>query len=205
MYRLSKKAGIIFALILAVIGCSMMLFNTLEADADDTLIIPEVEEEVLIDRVPDAKVTMVTTPLPIPKPTPKPKRKPKPKKVKKQKKVNKINMSESDMKLLAMLTMAEAEGESEYGQRLVIDTVLNRMDSKHFPDTVRGVIYQPSQFSSMWNGRIDRCYVKDDIYKLVVEEVKSRTNRKVMFFTAGAYGKYGKPMFKVGNHYFASY
>jgi N-acetylmuramoyl-L-alanine amidase len=101
--------------------------------------------------------------------------------------------------------MAEAEGEPEEGKRLVIDTILNRVDSSHFPNTIRDVIYQPNQFSSMWNGRIDRCEVKEDICRLVLEELESRRNYDVVFFTAGRYSKYGVPMFHIENHYFSSY
>lgn len=119
--------------------------------------------------------------------------------------VESYSMSEEDIRLIALVTMAEAEGESEYGKRLVIDTILNRMDHERFPDTASGVIYQKNQFSSMWNGRVDRCYVRDDICQLVREELQSRTNYDVVFFTAGGYGRYGTPMFSEGNHYFASY
>ena len=110
-----------------------------------------------------------------------------------------------DIELIALVTMAEAEGECEEGKRLVIDTILNRVDSVYFPDTVYGVVYQANQFSSMWNGRVDKCFVDDDICQLVEEELQSRTNVDTIFFTAGEYGKYGRPMFQVGNHYFSSY
>lgn len=116
-----------------------------------------------------------------------------------------LYLDESDISLIALVTMAEAESEPEYGQRLVIDTILNRVDSPYFPDTVSGVIYQKSQFSSMWNGRVDRCEVREDIHQLVSEELISRTDTDVIYFTAGHYGDYGKRMFSVGNHYFASY
>ena len=113
--------------------------------------------------------------------------------------------SKEDIELLALVTMAEAEGESEEGKRLVIDTVLNRVDHGRFPDTISDVIYQKGQFSSMWNGRSNRCYVSDDICKLVEEELESRTNSDVIFFHAGRYSDYGSPLFQVGNHYFSSY
>lgn len=115
------------------------------------------------------------------------------------------NISQEDIELIALVTMAEAEGESEEGKRLVIDTILNRMDSDIWPDTAYGVIYQPNQFEAMWNGRVDRCYVRDDICQLVIEELRSRTNNEVVFFMAGDYSTYGTPLFQVGNHYFSSY
>ena len=116
-----------------------------------------------------------------------------------------ILMSVEDMELIALVTMAEAEGECEEGKRLVIDTILNRVDHELFPNTVTEVIYQEGQFSCMWNGRSDRCYVKDDICELVQEEIRNRTDSNVMFFTAGGYNPSGYPMYSVGNHYFSGY
>lgn len=113
-------------------------------------------------------------------------------------------MSEEDIELIALVTMAEAEGESELGKRLVIDTILNRMDSKKWPNTASGVIYQPWQFTSMWNGRVDRCYVRDDIVQLVREELKSRTNSECVFFQMYNYSPYGTDLFKEGCHYFSA-
>lgn len=114
-------------------------------------------------------------------------------------------ISNEDIELIALATMAEAEGECEEGKRLVIDTILNRVDSEYFPNTISEVIYQPGQFTSMWNGRADRCYPSNDICQLVREEVSCRTNYDVMFFTAGYYGNYGVPMFAIGDHYFSNY
>lgn len=110
-----------------------------------------------------------------------------------------------DIQLLALVTMAEAEGESDYGKRLVISTILNRVDSEYFPNTIKEVIYQPNQFTSMWNGRADRVEITPDVLELVKSELQERTNYEVMFFTAGSYGQYGEPMFQVENHYFAKY
>ena len=114
-----------------------------------------------------------------------------------------ISVSNEDIELLALVTMAEAEGESEEGKRMVIDTILNRVDSERFDNTISEVIYAPNQFTSMWNGRVDRCYVADDICQLVIEELTNRTNYDVLYFTAYKYGAYGTPMFQIGNHYFS--
>ena len=117
----------------------------------------------------------------------------------------KTTISEEDIELLALVTVAEAEGESEYGKRLVIDTILNRVDHPKSPNTIRGVIYQKNQFTSMWNGRTSRCVVTDEVRQLVREELESRTNKQVIFFQMYGYSKYGKPLFKEGCHYFSSY
>lgn len=113
--------------------------------------------------------------------------------------------TEKDIDLMALITMAEAEGESEYGKRLVISTILNRVDSEYYPDNVTDVIFQSGQFECVWNGRIDKCYVQEEIRQLVKEEIKSRTNNEVIYFMAEDYSAYGVPMFSEGGHYFSSY
>ena len=114
-------------------------------------------------------------------------------------------ITQEEIDLIALVTMAEAEGETELGKRLVIDTILNRMDDPHFPDTVYDVIYYPNAFSVMWNSRIDRCYVMPEIVELVKEELLNRTNYECVFFMAGGYSAYGEPMFQECCHYFSSY
>lgn len=124
--------------------------------------------------------------------------------------VEKVSQSETkltdeEIDLIALVTMGEAEGEPEEGKRLVIDTILNRVDSDYFPDTVYDVVYQPNQFECMWNGRLDRCDVQEEIVTLVKEELQSRMNSEVVFFRTQRYHSYGEPVMQVGNHYFSSY
>ena len=113
-------------------------------------------------------------------------------------------LTKEEIDLVAIVVMAEAEGESVEGQRLVIDTVLNRVDHHRFPSTVHEVVYQKGQFTSMTNGRASRCYVKPEIVDLVYEETANRYNSDVIFFRTGRYSSYGDPLFKVGAHYFSS-
>lgn len=56
-------------------------------------------------------------------------------------------LSESDKDLLAELTWWEARGEDFQGQVLVTLVVLNRLAANNFPNTVKGVIYEPRQFT----------------------------------------------------------
>lgn len=107
------------------------------------------------------------------------------------------------LELLAYCTMAEAGNQPEEGKRLVIDTVLNRVDSKYFPDTVEGVIFDPGQFEVVSRGTLYLHCPTDDIYDLIREEIAERTNDKVIYFTAGGYNPSGEPWQKVGDHYFS--
>lgn len=113
-----------------------------------------------------------------------------------------VVLSDEDVDLLARITMAEAEAESELGKRLVIDTVLNRMEDSRFPDTVSGVIYQPHQFTPVENGRLSRCYVQDEIRDLVLEECMTRTNRECLYFQRGSSCPWGTLLLQEGGHYF---
>lgn len=108
-----------------------------------------------------------------------------------------------DVELLSLVAVGEAESESEAGKRLVIDTALNRVDSDEFPDTVYDVVYQKNAFESMWNGRLERVTVTNEIRQLVKEELSSRSNTEVLYFGSKGYSKYGTPLFKLGNHYFS--
>lgn len=112
---------------------------------------------------------------------------------------------EEDIQYLAQLTIAEAGNQTVLGKRLVIDTVLNRVEHEKFPNTIREVIDQTNQFSPVSSGSIYRYSATDEIISLIHEEIERRTEPDVIFFRAGEYGPYGVPMYKVGGHYFSSY
>lgn len=113
-------------------------------------------------------------------------------------------ISQEEIELLATIVMAEAEGETELGQRLVIDTVLNRKDSPDFPNTVSEVLRQPYQYTSEDSERFSVCYPKEEIIELIYEELDCRTNDEVVFFRTGRYSDYGTPAFKECCHYFST-
>lgn len=112
---------------------------------------------------------------------------------------------ESEIDLISRVVMAEAEGEPLEGKIYVIDTIFNRIDSDKFPNTVHDVIYQKNQFTSIWNGRFDRCEKNEQLNEIIIKEYYNRTNDEIVFFTAGEYGQYGTPAFKIANHYFSIY
>ena len=107
------------------------------------------------------------------------------------------------LEVMALCVMAEAGGECEQGIRLVVDTILNRVDSKEFPDNIMEVIYQPYAFSCVDNGMIDRVEPTETVFRIVNEELENRTDYRPLYFRTGRYADYGKPLYKVGNHYFS--
>ena len=105
--------------------------------------------------------------------------------------------------LLARCVEAEAGNQEPEGKALVADVIINRVLDDRFPDTVTGVIYQPSQFSVVNNGSIDRVKVAESTRDIVDNEILARTSEvKVLWFNAIGY-KYGTPYKKVGAHYFS--
>lgn len=68
-------------------------------------------------------------------------------------------VSSSDLDLFARLVSSESAGESYLGQVAVAATVLNRVKSSRFPNTIREVIYQVwggyYQYSPVEDGRIN--------------------------------------------------
>ena len=114
-----------------------------------------------------------------------------------------MNIIDDEVELLAWVMIAEAEGTSEYCQRLVIDTILNRVDSDDFPNTITGVVYEKGQFDVMTNGRLYRCEVTDDARRLVREELACRLNSEVLYFRDSYYHSFGTPVTNTSNMYFS--
>ena len=101
--------------------------------------------------------------------------------------------------LVGKLAHHEAGNQSELGKRLVIDTVLNRVESDKFPNTVEDVLNQKGQYCN------PKDYPSEDMYKLVAEEIYNRTDKNVLWFKRYGYHSYGVRILKEGSHYFSGY
>lgn len=115
-----------------------------------------------------------------------------------------LPFSQDEIYTIAKVCLAEAENQSEYGKRLVISTILNRLDSGIYGSTVYDVIYAPYQFEVTMNGRLDRVEPDEYMIDLVRQEVLNRSNYDVFYFRTNYYSEYGSPMFVDGDHYFSA-
>ena len=109
-----------------------------------------------------------------------------------------------ELELLAAVVEAEAGNQDMTGKRLVVDVVLNRVDSPLFPDTITEVLEQPGQFSTMWNGAVEDAgyHMQEDDYTAVMMEVTGmRLDYDIYYFTAGEYNDSCKPAYIHGDHY----
>lgn len=83
------------------------------------------------------------------------------------------SFTEEETEALARLMMSEAEGEGDQGKLLVLLTVLNRVKSPDFPNTVSDVIFQKIngvyQYSPLNDGRFWEVRTDSICYDLIAD------------------------------------
>lgn len=110
----------------------------------------------------------------------------------------------AELELLALVVEAEAGNQDLYGKQLVVDVILNRVDSPDFPGSITKVILQSEHFSTIWDGAAYRAEPTAETYAAIESELLHRCNSDVLFFTSEGYSEYGTPWEKVGGHYFST-
>lgn len=75
-----------------------------------------------------------------------------------------MNYTDADLKLLACLVHSEAGDQRYEGKLAVANVVLNRVKSSKFPNTIKGVIYQPGQFAVVRSGSLQKQLDKYESY-----------------------------------------
>lgn len=108
------------------------------------------------------------------------------------------------LELLAICVEAEAADQGLEGKRMVADVILNRVDDAHWPDNIVGVISQPCQFVSYWDGGMEKAMPSEESFEAVRMELQDRGWPELFYFSAGGYSKYGTPWQQVGDHYFST-
>jgi N-acetylmuramoyl-L-alanine amidase len=63
---------------------------------------------------------------------------------------------------------------------------------------------QQNQFSVVLDGRIWQVEPTEETFQAVREELESRTNYEVLFFTSEGYIEYGTDWKQIGDHYFST-
>ena len=76
-----------------------------------------------------------------------------------------LDFSDEESQMLLKLAMAEAEDQGVIGKALVIRVVKNRVDSEAFPNSIEDVIFEPKQFSPVWDGRYDEAVPDAECYQ----------------------------------------
>ncbi|MFS0672106.1 cell wall hydrolase [Ornithinibacillus sp. 179-J 7C1 HS] len=123
------------------------------------------------------------------------------------------NISQADKQLMAKLVSAEAKGEPYAGKVAVATVILNRVDHKEFPNTIKEVIYERSAggyyaFTPVQNGQINGSYTQEDM-KAVNEAIAFRgQGRGSIYFynpktSSSSWITTREETVTIGNHRFA--
>ena len=116
-------------------------------------------------------------------------------------------MTEEEFYLISSVVEAESDrSESLDGRILIAETILNRVNSPSFPDTITGVLTQSGQFTTVVNGHsvTDRTELSDQAVIIAVQEIENGTAPEVLFFNCIGYN-YGTPYGYVDGNYFMTY
>lgn len=92
---------------------------------------------------------------------------------KKKAKSKKNKYTKSELRLMSSIINCEAGIEPYQGKLAVGIVVMNRIRSKRFPNTLKGVIYQRGQFSPVRNGSLRRRLSEYDSGKIKSKQWKS--------------------------------
>ena len=117
----------------------------------------------------------------------------------------KISLNNKEVTLLSKIVYHEARGECNKGQQAVAEVVLNRIRSKKFSNTLRGVVSQPGQFASykLINRKVNKR--EYNVCKRNVKKVlNGNTNilsKKYLYFSMGGHNRH-KGVKRIGCHQF---
>lgn len=90
--------------------------------------------------------------------------------------------TEKEKYMLAKIAMAEAEGCSIKAKELVIRTVLSRIESDRFPNTVEEVIFQKNQFTPISDGRWNKVEPNEECWQALENVLSSSESKDILFF-----------------------
>lgn len=109
--------------------------------------------------------------------------------------------AEEDVDLMAAVVWYEAGNQDMYGKQLVVDTILNRVESDSFPNSISEVIDQRGQFTTAKKAHKLAGNALIECYGAVISQLEERENYEVMYFSRGR--GCGKYLFKYGDHCFS--
>lgn len=90
--------------------------------------------------------------------------------------------TEKEKYMLAKIAMAEAEGCKIKAKELVIHTVLSRIESDMFPNTVEEVIFQKNQFTPISDGRWNKVEPNEECWQALENVLSSSESKDILFF-----------------------
>lgn len=107
--------------------------------------------------------------------------------------------SDYERDVAARVIYAEAGNQGYYGMYLVAETIVNRVLSPLYPNTIDRVCLQPNQYTTINRGVTDGCYQAID------EACKHLEHNITHFCSGGVWPAYGYRVLEYGAHKFTSH
>ena len=111
-----------------------------------------------------------------------------------------VEYTDEEIALMARVVMSEASLLPFDGKQAIAQTIINRVLSDGFPDSVKDVVYQENQYSTADNGEVtEECF----------EAVKAAIEYKpfpmdMFYFRQDQYHSFACPYMKIKNTYFST-
>ena len=119
-------------------------------------------------------------------------------------------MTTAEYKFLSAVVEAESDRntseESMENRTMIAVVILNRVDSKKFPNTITKVLKQRGQFSVVSSGAYKRVVRTKRSDRAVIEAVRRKKANEapnVLYFRAGHFFSGHKRYKKIGDNYFS--
>lgn len=116
-----------------------------------------------------------------------------------------IEVSYDEAQLLLRIAQAEAGNQGEEGMWLVMSVVLNRVASPDFPDSIREVIFQDYQFTSVLDGNFDKAVISEPCHEALARIESGDVAKEIIGFevkTSEELDNYFSPAFEYRDHRF---
>lgn len=111
-----------------------------------------------------------------------------------------IEVSDEDIQLMARVVMSEGSILSIEGKQAIAETIINRVLSDKFPNSVNEVVYMPDAFSTKNNGEptiecLDAVLTALEFHAFP---------ESMLYFRANRYHEFAYPYMQIGNTYFST-
>ena len=110
-----------------------------------------------------------------------------------------VPYTDQEIELLARVIMSEGSILPYHGKIGIMATIMNRVRSDKFPNTIEEVIYQENQFSMAYNGDPTK-----ECYDAIYDYVESGWPENMYYFSSGTPHPFGSQYCQIGNTYFVT-
>lgn len=113
-----------------------------------------------------------------------------------------IQLTLEEIELLSRTVQLEAGGEIKESKYATTETILNRISSEKYPNTLQGVLSQKGQFSTWKDINSEKAVPSTDTYEAIVHVLMGQTNMVACSILQFNNQPIGNNSIKIGNQYY---